>query len=461
MSKQSISRNLSYWFHVGLWRLAAPLIKVLGLDRLLWKKYVSDKMISEGWQTALSEVEAHAPFFKAIEYRPKYNASFDQEKILLHAAIAVANFHYFCSDIEAYRRSVERIGLYLNYVILTNEYEVKQSDIWAEYLHAKASVEMIFGNPAIAACINSEVKKLYHQKQGLTLEEITYEGCTICCRMESLTADEDYLLTAIDSQLKKLSNDLVNFSSKEGRKPDDPELNTIDFYIAMLRCKAQMYMEKPDVAILEENIQKAKKSKDFISGFDLETYNAIVPLYEAILSMHKQDAVKQTKDFYEAFLLAFEKRRNPHFCLMRIPDRILIDLANHVKKNRAFSNQILKILKRRKNFEFLSKVVIVAILAILLPAFVNYFVIPLPQIGFGFVNEKSIWFFSLGLTTAFASLIISWIKILTERFDRGLIYPSALLGADIICGLYFSLATALIAAAASEMIAAAASEMIK
>jgi hypothetical protein len=42
-----------------------------------------------------------------------------------------------------------------------------------------------------------------------------------------------------------------------------------------------------------------------------------------------------------------------------------------------------------------------------------------------------------------------------------LIYPSALLGADIICGLYFSLATALIAAAASEMIAAAASEMIK
>jgi hypothetical protein len=42
MSKQSISRNLSYWFHVGLWRLAAPLIKVLGLDRLLWKKYVKN-----------------------------------------------------------------------------------------------------------------------------------------------------------------------------------------------------------------------------------------------------------------------------------------------------------------------------------------------------------------------------------------------------------------------------------
>jgi hypothetical protein len=199
-------------------------------------------MISEGWQTALSEVEAHAPFFKSIKYSPKYNASFDQEKILLHAAIAVANFHYFRSDIEAYRRSVEKIGLYLDYVVLTNEYEVKQSDIWAEYLHAKASVEMIFGNPAIAACINSEVKKIYRQKQKLALEEITYEGCTICCRMESLTPDEDYLLTAIDSQLKKLANDLISFSSKEGRKPDDPEFNTINFYIAMLRCKAQMYM---------------------------------------------------------------------------------------------------------------------------------------------------------------------------------------------------------------------------
>ena len=279
-----------------------------------------------------------------------------------------------------------------------------------------------------------------------------YEGCTICCRMESLTPDEDYLLIAIDSQLKKLANDLISFSSKEGRKPDNPELNTINFYIAMLRCKAQMYMEKPDVAILQENIQKAKKAKDFISSFDLETYNAIVPLYEAILSMHKQDTVKQTNDFYEAFLLAFERRRNPHFCLMRIPDRILIDLANYVKKSRVFSDQTLKILKRRKNFEFLSKVIIVAILAILLPVFVNYFIVPLPQIGFGFVNEKSIWFFSLGLTTAFASLIISWIKILTERFDRGLIYPSALHGADIICGLYFGLATALIAAAASEMI---------
>ena len=452
MSKQSISQDLSNWFRVGLWRLAAPLINVLGLDRLLWKKYVSDKMISEGWQTALSEVEAHAPFFKAIKYRPRYNASFDQEKFFLHAAIAVANFHYFCSDIEAYRRSVERIGLYLDYVILTNEYEVKQSDIWAEYLHAKASVEMIFGNPAIAACINSEVKKLCHQKQRLTLEEITYEGCTICCRMESLTVDENYLLTAIDSQLKKLFNDLINFSSKEGRKPDDPELNTIAFYVSMLRCKAQMYMEKPDITILQENIQKAKKSKDFISGFDLETYNATVPLYEAILSMHKQDAVKQTKDFYEAFLLAFEKRRNPHFCLMRIPDQILIDLANHVKKNRAFSNQTLKILKKRKNFEFLSRVAILAILSLLLPVFVNYFIIPLPQIALGFVNEKSTWFLSLGLTTAFTSLIISWMKILAERFDRGLIYPSVLLGADIICGLYFGLATALIAAAASEMI---------
>jgi hypothetical protein len=74
--------------------------------------------------------------------------------------------------------------------------------------------------------------------------------------------------------------------------------------------------------------------------------------------MHKQDTVKQTKDFYEAFLLAFERRRNPHFCLMRIPDRIFIDLANHVKKNRAFSDQTLKILKRRKNFEFFLKLLL-------------------------------------------------------------------------------------------------------
>lgn len=451
MTKPSVAQDLSYWLCVSLWQLAAPLIKVLRLDRLLWKKYVSDKMISEGWQTALSEVEAHAPFFKAVEYRPKYSASFDQEKLFLHAAIAVANFHYFCSNLEAYRCSVERIGSYLNYVIHTNEYEVEQSDIWAEYLHAKATVEMIFGNPAIAACINSEVKKLYSQRQR-PLEEITYEHCTICCRMESLSTDENYLLSAIDSQLKKLSDNLINFSSKAGRNPNDSELNTTSFYIAMLRCKAQMYMEKPDITILQENIQKAKKSKDFISGFDLETYNAIVPLYEAILSMHKQDAVEQTKDFYEAFLLAFEKRGNPHFCLMRIPDRILIDLANHVKKNRAFSNQTLKMLKRRKNFQFLSRVVILAILAFLLPVFVNYFIIPLPQIGLGFVNEKSIWFLSLGLTIAFTSLAISWMKILTERFDRGLIYPSVLLGADIICGLYFGLATALIASAASEMI---------
>jgi hypothetical protein len=452
MSNQSIFQDLSYWFRVGLWRLVAPLIKALRLDRLLWKKYVSDRMISEGWQTALSEVEAHAPFFKAIEYRPKYNASFDQEKFFLHAAIAVANFHYFCSNLEAYRRSVERIGLYLNYVIQTNEYEVKQSDIWAEYLHAKATVEMIFGNPAIAACINSEVKKLYSQRQKPTLEEITYEHCTICCRMESLSADENYLLTAIDSQLKKLSDDLINFSSKAGRNPNDSELNTTSFYVAMLRCKAQMYMEKPDISILQENIQKAKKSKEFISGFDLETYNAIILLYEAILSMHKQDEVRETKKFYEAFLQAFEKRQNPHFCLMRIPDRILIDLANHVKKNRAFSNQTLKMLKRRKNFEFLSRVVILAILALLLPVFVNYFIIPLSQIGLGFVNEKSIWFLSLGLTTAFTSLIISWMKILAERFDRGLISPSVLLSTDIICSLYLALAIALIAAAASEMI---------
>jgi hypothetical protein len=67
MNKQSLTQDGSFWLRVGLWQLAAPFIKILRLDRFLWKKYVSDKMGSGGWKTDLSEIEARAPFFKAAE----------------------------------------------------------------------------------------------------------------------------------------------------------------------------------------------------------------------------------------------------------------------------------------------------------------------------------------------------------------------------------------------------------
>ena len=468
-------KDVSYWVRVCFWRLAALFIKPLRLDRFLWKKYILDKRISTEWQEALDEVKPHAPFFEAVAYRPKYDAPFDQEKLFLDAAIAVANFHYFRPNLEAYRRSVERIGSYLNYVAISNSYAVEQSDIWVEYLHAKATVEMIFDHPAIAASTNSKARQSYSQKPeqtkkpGHLLDEITYEHCIICCRMESLTTDENYLLTAIDSQLQKLCDDLIDLSQTGGIKPDDLKLNTVSFYIAMLRCKAQMYTKEPNIDVLRENIEKAKKFKEYISGSDLEkfdfkTYEVVVPLYRAILCMwenqdskcnqdfkSKQDRLKDTEELYNTFMQAYKNRSSSHFCLMRIPDKVFMDLESYVNKPRAFSNQPLETLKQRKNIEFRSWIVMLSILAILAPFLINYF-IPLRQIGSGFTTEKGMWYLSLGLTTTFTCLIILWMKSSAERFYRGLLDPSSLSLSDTIYGLYRKGAIGLIGIAFIEKI---------
>lgn len=160
-------------------------------------------MVSGGWQKKKTEVSRDA-FFKSVPYRPSYTSPFDQEKLLVAAALAVAGHQYFRSDLEGYRSTIGRIGSYLEHALITNDHEVRESDVWKEYLHDKATIESLFGEPSTAARLNSEVTQLCSEKRGRALDQLMYDGCTMCCRVESLTPDEDHLLAALESRLTDL-----------------------------------------------------------------------------------------------------------------------------------------------------------------------------------------------------------------------------------------------------------------
>jgi hypothetical protein len=249
-------QSVFVWLEALFWQIVGFPIRffglgLFGLDRILWERHPLAKKIPGEWQETLKEVKRYAAFFKAVPYRKSDNSPFDKEQQFLKLALAVANLHYFSPNLEAYRRTVKEIGSYLKHEYRTNK-GVKGSKVWVDYLHAKATVESLFGHSEIAACENSQAS-LLSQERGENLQAITYEGCTMCCRIESLTASkkyllspkEEYLMNAIDTQLNNLSNQLDAFPLKEAEICTESQLSTVSFYISMMRCKAQMHNEKP------------------------------------------------------------------------------------------------------------------------------------------------------------------------------------------------------------------------
>jgi len=436
------------WYAVGLFA------RLFRLERALWKKRVLSPMSSLSWQAALTEVHSREAFFKSIPYRPSYDSPFDQEKLFVKIALAVANFYYFRSDLKAYIHLVRRVGSYLDHAMTSNAREVHDSDVWADYLHHKASIESIFGQSAKAACLNSEVKQLCSQKHGRIVDALTYEGCTMCCRVESLTADEDYLLTALDSQILDLLRRLEALPRDQRPVDNASDFYTPAFYISILRCKIQAHARYPNVAAIESAIEQAKRFREHIDGPERDTYDVVVPFYEALLSMFKKESVKQTTALYDKSLEALQNSRVPYFCLLRVPDRIALTLANHVQREQISSDRMLTKLKRQKGRTFAIKAGLLFFAAIIAPPGLNYLA-PFAQLLSRFPSARGVWFTEYGLTTGCASVVVWAMKRLSERHDRGLVSPVVLSWVDIVGGFYLVLAVTLFGAAASEIITSA------
>ena len=433
------------------WQIIGPIIRLTHLDRRLWKRHVEHLDVAGGWKGAMSQVEARAAFFDAIPYRPEYSAPFDQEKLLLSTALAVANRKYFLSDLDGYRKVVRRVGSYLENSLITNEREVSESDVWADYLHHKATIESLFGQPAIAACINSEVKQLFAAKEGRLLDALTYEGCTMCCRVESISSDEHYLLSALSSQTEDLARRIRDIPDVVPSAGDITDIATRALFIHLLRCKVQAHMREPDANQLEQAIADAKRCREHITGQDASTYDVVVTFYEAYLSKVRKQPAADTRSKYDACLQAVRLSRVPHFCLLRVPDPVASALANHVQLPRLASDSTLSALKRAKNIQFSVHVGVALLLAVLAPLLFNV-VAPFSQVSAGLTSWKGAWFAAYGFTTGVSAIAIWARKLGSERSDRGIVSPSLLNAADISCWVYLALAVTLFGAAASERI---------
>jgi hypothetical protein len=425
------------------WKLTAPFIRLLRLDRALWKKRLRCRPPSPSRQIALAEVKKDEAFYRAIPYRPSYHSPFHEEKLLTAAALDVAELFYFESNIGAYRRAVEKIGSYLKHTSILNDDEVSKSDIWIHYLHCQATLESLFGNPSAAARLHSEAKQLCTEICGRGLDALTHEGCTMCCRVESLTGDEDYLLAALDSQIVDLSKRVEAIQDDMQFQYDRSDLYTRSFYVAMLRCKVQAHANRPDIAAMQSAIERAKSFRKHLDSLAGGMYDAIVPFYEALLSMLKSQPPEHTADLYDRSLEALRKSRVPYSCLLRVPDPVAVKLANYVRRERVRSSDSVARLKIKKTRAFMAWGASVAALAITLPVALMY-VLSSPRFGFGFVNEKGVWYAAYAGTFGLASFAIWTIRHMSERLDRGLVSPSAIFAANIASGFCLTVSVALI-----------------
>jgi hypothetical protein len=309
-----VQNYLRSWF----WQFAGFPIRcfglgLFGLDRFLWQRHPLAKKIPESWQEILTEVNRDAPFFKAVPYRKSDSSDLSKEQQLLKVALAVTNLHYYDSNLEAYGRTVEEIGSYLKHESITNRAGVEGSTIWPEYLHAKATVESLSGHPGMAACSNSQAQ-LSSQVRREELMATEYEGCTMCCRIESFTDNKEYLLStqerylvnAIDTQLNDFSERLGTFvpDSDNPVLKEDNTLNQqhmISFRVAMMRCKAQMYTENPDIAIIDDNIKLARNHRllmniSSMNNFEIGSYDFAISFYDFILSYKRRNPKNETYD---------------------------------------------------------------------------------------------------------------------------------------------------------------------
>lgn len=423
------------WYSLGL------IIRLFRLNRLVWIWRLSSQPPPKNWKEGLGKVKSQAAFFDAVLYRAPCHRSFDKEQDLIGWALHTKTYHYFRGEraLGAYKRVVQSVGTYLEHARKTNSAQITSSAVWRDYLHSKATLEQISGRPDVAASLNSEAKTLFPSEP---LESLQYEGCTMCCRLETLTNGEDYLLTKIDEQLGSLIVEFRKSLSASGQ-PQDPDINTKIFYVAILRCKAQARRNKPDLTVMKQAIEIAEESGRYITGLEKETYDVTTNFYKAFVSEGEKRPQTETEDLYRKALTASRKVNVPYFCLLRVPEDIFVRLATLTRMERINPNKSLEKLKCTKTGQFCVILTVVIFLALILPIVLHRL-----QWFRGLVasvKQGSIVWFLGAYACSFwlAWLIISGLKFVSDRRDSGMVSPKIMSAADWAMKIFSGLALAL------------------
>lgn len=393
---------------------------------------------NDGWTASKRSVDDFGAFFDSVRYRPRHSSRFDQEKLLVSAALSFANRQYFRSDLAGYRNTVREVGGYLDNAIKTEELDVVGSDVWQDYLHHKATVEHLFGEPSAAACMNIEVKRLCEAKEGRELEAIEAMGCAICCRVESIASDEDYVLTSLESKIEELGEKIKNIPNTQRINNSEEDLQTKAFYIHSLRCKIQAHKKDPDAGYLEKALDDAKACHGKLSKDEALTYEVVIAFYEAFLSKIRKEPISRTKNLYNKAVMAARKSRVQFFCLLNVPDSISADLANHVNEERLIPNQEVRVLKTT-----LSRRFAVLYFIILLFGFVFPLVLPCP-------SDLLTALYAVSFAVAGVGLYVC--NYIYRNRHPGMLSPGFHTTAELTYALFFAVTVTLLGTAFSDFI---------
>lgn len=326
------------------------LSKIPFYSRKEWQKHLSQNSYDDpDWEKNSKRVKENILFFQLFEYKPSLNNDFKDELKYLQAALSYANYCYCNGNVLGYRKNISLIGKYLEHAVEKENYDNKNNQyvntinnhvIYQDYLHGKATIEaFINNNPALAANLNLEASRKLSKYPHFSIQSTIYENCSLCARIESLATDESKLLVALDAT----SNDIIKKinqlkdSGEFEKQGEDYAAKIFDAYV--LKCKMELYKTNPDFNIIEKYILLAAQSRNIpITTINNENENTnldsmnqmVVYFYLSYAYMLKND-YENAKKYYKLALKQKELTQTPYYCLIRVPDEKLAQIANYVQ----------------------------------------------------------------------------------------------------------------------------------
>lgn len=283
--------------------------------RFFWEKEWNDFErygdSSVSWDEKRARAAEKIHMFKSLPYKANHKNKLDEEQKYIQMAMAVANHFYMSGDVEAYKKLIAEIGRFMDHYDASDQDFLLYSQVWAEYLHAQASICCMEGNPSRGSLLNHQVSDIY-QRNFNEIERNRYKHCAICSKIESLNPHEYYLIDAFHQESRSIEKDLDSKSDAifDQAFPRDSEVckqnpqtaedracgkRLLDDYcsakfeIYIIRCKIESYRKSPNIENLQNYIENARfyLDKREKKGVDYESGDLAIGYYEVYLNILK------------------------------------------------------------------------------------------------------------------------------------------------------------------------------
>ncbi|MCE9662960.1 hypothetical protein LY622_05855 [Halomonas sp. M5N1S17] len=426
-------KKIHSWFLFQLkcffWRLVKIILICTFSYKRIWKRRVKDLDFEQGWQEGIRIIESDLSFFQVMRYRPAYHGDFHEEIKSIFSALAFLDYQYYSSDLVGYKKSINTLGCYFEYVKKTKYEDVVNSEVWPLYLHQKATLNSMLGNPTEGASMNCEVKHIFEEKGNNDFKAISYGICAMCCRVETFSVYEKNLVKTIESDAKELTQQLQSYLCKDNNKFKRKDVVAEFILSQLLRCKIQFYMEEPNVEIIEDSLEEIKPLLSEIKGVDKTTYDIVVPFYKALLKWLKKEEPHKVRPEYDK---ALEERRKSktggtHFCLLKLPDRLLSGLAEYVVREKIYKDISLHRMQRSVSSRFVLYSILIPLASIAFALMVANYEVPANFWVVGaLLNDDNKFIFLILFSLSVAIALINLLKLRYELEFPGLVSPGAL-----------------------------------